>query len=231
MRAFLTLALLAGAAMPAAAATRTFPIGGFDRVESAGPFDVRVHVGGAPSARADGPQEVLDRLKVEVRNGTLWIGTKPGNWSFGWHWFGHTGRTVIDVVAPALTGSSVSGPGNMSVDHVRARAFEASVSGPGDLRIGMLETVEAHLSVGGPGTITLAGHASRSRMNVSGPGNIHGKDFVSLDLDLNVSGPGGITTNAAHNATGNVSGPGDVDIAGHPRCSIEKSGPGSVRCG
>lgn len=231
MRTFLTFALLAGAAMPASAATRTFPVGGFDRVENAGPFDVRVHVGGAPSARADGPQEVLDRLKIEVRGGTLWIGTKPGSWTSGWSWFGHHDKTVIDVVAPALKGVAVSGPGDLAVDHARAQTFDATVSGPGDIKIGFLETVDAHFEVSGPGTITVAGHASRSNMSVSGPGDIHGKDFISLDLNVDVGGPGGITTAAVHNANGSVSGPGDVHISGHPRCSISKSGPGTVRCG
>ncbi len=233
MRHKLALALLAaGAAVPATAATRDFPVGGFDRIASAGPFDVKVHVGGAPGVRAEGPQEVLDRLKIEVRNGRLWIGTKPGSWSFGgWHWFGHQQKTVINVVAPTLSGASISGPGDMWIDHARARTFDASIAGPGDMKIGMLETVDAHFEISGPGNITVAGHASRSQMEVSGPGDIHAKDFVSLELGVNVSGPGGITTHAVHSASGNVSGPGDVHIGGTTNCSIRKSGPGTVRCG
>ena len=162
MRAFLAFALLAGAAVPATAATRHFPIGGFDRVESAGPFDVRVHVGGAPSVRADGPSETLDRLKIEVRGGTLWIGSKPGSWTTGWNWFGHREKTVVNVVAPALNGVSISGPGDMDVDHARSRSFDVSISGPGDLKLHMLEAVNAHFSISGPGGVTVAGHASRS---------------------------------------------------------------------
>lgn len=229
--ALIATALLATvAAMPAAAATRDFPVGAFDRVSSAGPFDVKVHVGGAPGARANGPQDVLDQMTVEVRDGVLRIGNKPG-WSIGWKWFGHHEKTVVDVTAPALSGASISGPGDMWIDHTRTKNFDASISGPGDMKIGMLETVDASFHVSGPGDITVAGHASRSDMHVSGPGDIHGKDFVSLDLNVSVSGPGGIDTHAVHSASGNVSGPGDVRIGGTTNCSIRKSGPGSVKCG
>ena len=228
----IAIVLFAGLAMPAAAATRGFPVGGFDRVRTTGPFDVRVHVGGAPAVRADGPQEVLDRLRIEVRGGELVIGTTPGSWMSGWHWgWGKQGRTVISVVAPALVGASLSGPGNLDVDRTRARSFEASLSGPGNLTIGALEAGDATFTLSGPGDLTVSGRAARARMTLSGPGDIRAQGFTARDLTVMLSGPGDITTNAIRSADGRLSGPGDVTIGGHPRCTISKSGPGDVRCG
>src|SRR3954465_12068359 len=93
--------LAATACAPSLAATRTFPVGAFDRVANSAPVDVRVHVGPAPSARANGPQQVLDRLVVEIRGGELIVRTLPGSWFSGWR---NAGRTFVDVTVPALNG-------------------------------------------------------------------------------------------------------------------------------
>ena len=55
----------------AVAATHSYGLTSFDRIRVSGPFDVHVHVGGSPSARATGPQEAIDRLSVEQIFGNL----------------------------------------------------------------------------------------------------------------------------------------------------------------
>src|SRR5690349_16146626 len=57
----------------AVAATRNYGLTSFDRIQVTGPFDVHVHVGGSPSARATGPQEAIDRLSVEQHGNQLVI--------------------------------------------------------------------------------------------------------------------------------------------------------------
>jgi len=83
--ASLIAAALLGAAQ-AQAAARNFPVARFDRIQSNVPFGVRVHTGAVPSVRAQGPQEALDRLVVEVSNGELVIRSRRGNWWSGWNW-------------------------------------------------------------------------------------------------------------------------------------------------
>jgi hypothetical protein len=60
---------------------RNYTVGGFDRVELAGHYDVRVTIGSAPSVRAEGDEAELERLEVSVHNGQLRIGSKRGSWT------------------------------------------------------------------------------------------------------------------------------------------------------
>ena len=53
------------------AAARNFPVGAFTEIEAAGPYDVTVTTGSAPSVSAKGPQKVLDHMVVEVAGGKL----------------------------------------------------------------------------------------------------------------------------------------------------------------
>ena len=218
------------AAAPSLAATRGFPVGGFDRIRSTVPFDVRVHTGAAPGVRAQGPQEALDKLAVSVRGGELVIGTVRGNWMSSWHWT-RGERVTIDVTVPMISGAALSGPGDLTIDQVRARSFDASLSGPGNLTIGQLDAGHAELRLAGPGDLTISGRAGSANVMLAGPGDVRAGKLTVQDISVQLSGPGDIVANATRSATGHVSGPGDVRIGGHPRCTITKSGPGDVICG
>jgi hypothetical protein len=218
-------------ATAAEAAERNFPAGGgFDRVSNSTPFDVYVHTGKAPSVRATGTDEAINRLQIENRGGELHIGTKPGSWFSGWHW-NRGERARIDVTVPMVSEVSLAGPGNLNVDTVRTRDFGAHLSGPGNINIGSVDASGVTLRVSGPGDIVVAGRAARAEMNVSGPGNIHAAKLNLAEANLTVSGPGDIDATVTRNAEVRVSGPGDVRIAGGARCSVHKSGPGDVHCG
>lgn len=223
-------ALLAAtlASAPSIAATRGFPVGGFDHIRSTVPFDVRVRTGAAPGVRADGPQAVLDKLDISVRGGELVIGTARGTWS--WH-MGRGERVTIDVTVPALAGATLSGPGDMTIDQVRTRSFDAALSGPGNLTIGQLDAGHAELRLSGPGDLIVAGRAGSANITLSGPGDVRAGRLTVEEISVQLSGPGDIDVTATRSATGHVSGPGDVRIGGHPRCAITKSGPGDVTCG
>lgn len=228
MRLIALLPLALAACAPASAATRSFPVGKFDRVRSSVPFGVRVHTGVAPSVNARGPQEALDRLRIEVRGGELVIGTTPGSWFSGWH-LGH-GKTIIEVGMPTIDAAALSGPGDLAIDRVQGHSFAASLSGPGDLGIGLIEVGHVDLDLSGPGDVTVAGRAASARMTLSGPGDIHAGKLTLRDAAITVSGPGDLTASATGHADITLSGPGDVTVTGGARCAVTKHGPGDVIC-
>lgn len=225
-----TLFALASAAT-AEAAERNFPTGGgFDRISNSTPFDVHVHTGKSPAVHASGTDEALNRLQIENRGGELRIGTKPGRWFSGWHW-GNNVRARIDVTVPMITAASLSGPGNLTVDNVRTRAFTVGLSGPGNVNVDAVQAEAIDLHLSGPGDIAIAGQAGHATLNLSGPGNIHADKLSLGDATVHLSGPGNIDATVTRTADISLSGPGDVRIRGGARCSIHKSGPGDVHCG
>ena len=124
------LSLLAAA--PAAAAERNFPVGGFDRLALEGSPDVTVVTGRAPSVRATGDADALDRLDVHVEGGTLRIGHKRNGWNWDW---GRHARTHVEVTVPMLRGVDTAGSGDVRVDRIKVRDFAGAIAGSGSLTV------------------------------------------------------------------------------------------------
>ena len=203
--------------------------GPFDRIALAGSTDVVVAVGGAPSIRAEGEAETLDRLEITVEGGQLHIGLRAG--SRGWfHWGSRRGVTV-HVTVPALAAASIAGSGDMRIDRVEGPRFAGSVTGSGDLDVGALAVGEASFSVTGSGDIRAAGRSQRASATVVGSGDLRLGGLETANATLSVAGSGDIGIRATETAAVELRGSGDVTVSGPARCTIDKSGSGDVHCG
>lgn len=220
--AFASLAACGGAH----AATRDFPVGPFDRISNGTPFDVHVHVGGAPAVRAEADPQTLDRLQVVVKDGQLIITSRPGVWST----LHHGQRTVVDVSAPALRAVEAHGPGDLDVDRVRGERFAVRLDGPGNVAIGGLAVRGIDVVLNGPGDVRLAGRAETAMLALHGPGDIKAAQLMLRDATVSLNGPGNLSLEATGTVRGTLSGPGDLVVRGGARCEVEKHGPGDVNC-
>lgn len=223
------LAAAALAATQAQAAERRFTVSNFDSIEAAGPFDVIVNVGKAVSVRAEGEQKDLDRLRIEVEDRELEIGTVRERSWFDWS---KSSPVKIYVTVPALNEVSLSGSGDLSVDRVKADDFEASLAGSGDLSVGSLTAGKAEFAIAGSGDITVgAGTCRSAEASIAGSGDINLAGLRCQTLDVDIAGSGGVKAHATQTAKVSVMGSGDVVVTGGARCSTSKMGSGSVRCG
>lgn len=206
-----------------AAGQRNYTVGGFDRIGAAGPHDVRVTVGSAPSVRAEGDEAELERLEVSVRDGQLRIGTKPGSWT-------SKGRVTVHVTAPSLQAAEVSGSGTMEVSPLRAAQFRGAVSGSGDLVLQGLESDAATFGIAGSGSLRAAGRARSVSLNVAGSGSGQLENLQAQDADITVAGSGGAEIRASGTAAVAIAGSGNVAVTGGARCTLNKAGSGGLRC-
>jgi len=210
--------------------TRSFAVGGFEKIDLAGSPDVTVQVGGAPSVRAEGSKDALDRLEIKVENGTLRIGRRheEGGWSFGWH---HDGRVRIVVTTPSLSGAAIAGSGDIRVDKVAGARFDGSVAGSGDLAIDHMEVGEAHFSIAGSGDVSAAGKAGNASFETAGSGDIRAGGLETQTASISIVGSGDAQARATQSADIRIMGSGDVHVAGTTNCTIHKAGSGDARCG
>jgi hypothetical protein len=212
----------------AAAATRSYGLTSFDRIRVTGPFDVHVHVGGSPSARATGPQEAIDRLSVEQQGNQLVI--KPlangwGGWPTGFH-----GKLVVDVAAPAVSNVVVAGSGDVTIDRAKGDQLDVVLSGSGSLEIAAVEVTSLSATLTGSGDLSLAGRSRQARATVTGSGDLKGAGLVVDDATVSLVGSGDLAIGARHTAKGHLAGSGDVTVAGPATCAISHSGSGDVHC-
>lgn len=208
--------------------SRDFPAGSFEAVSLAGPHDVIVTVGGAPSIRAEGDSKLIDQLDIQVVNGTLRVGTKKdGHMS----WFSSDERkVVVHVSVPRLTGASIAGSGDLKVDKVEGSSFSASVAGSGDLEIGSLRVDQANFAIAGSGDIEAAGSAGTIEASIAGSGDIDIAGLESRQASASIVGSGDISARATETASVSITGSGNVTMTGGARCSVSKRGSGEARC-
>lgn len=204
---------------------RNFEVGAFQAVALEGSHDVVVTVGGAPSVRAEGDADAIERLDIRVENGTLKIGTTRGSW-----FSRHHGHVTVHVTAPALNGASIGGSGDMRIDRVQAAAFEASIGGSGDMEIGALRTRRANFSIAGSGGIRAAGQAEEADISIAGSGSVSGESLQTRRADVSIVGSGDVSLRASEAVDASIMGSGDVNVTGTARCNVSKMGSGDVHC-
>jgi hypothetical protein len=230
MRALVLSALALGCcAGQASAATRSFTVTGFDKIQVTGPFSVNLRTGPGPSARADGDAAAIDRLIVEVRGTTLVVGIKNRDWT---DWRGRDmGKLIVSVTTPALSGATLTGSGDVTIDRAKAARFDLALTGSGDVAIGALTAERLQMNVTGSGDAKIAGRAAQVRASLQGSGNIDAAALAAADVDISIMGSGDAALAASRSAKVSLMGSGDVVITGKGACTVSKRGSGEVRCG
>ena len=133
---------------PGPATSRSYQVGAFDRIEVAGPYEVQVTTGSAPSVHATGGERAIERMVVEVNGDTLEIHPqKRKGWNFGWS--RKAGAVKLTVTVPSLRAAEIAGSGDISVDRVTGARFEGEVAGSGDLRLAQVAVDQLKMGIAG----------------------------------------------------------------------------------
>lgn len=214
-----------GAEAASSETRRTYDVGSFDAVKLAGPHQLIVTAGAGHSVTAEGDQDILDHLKIEVENGTLKIGQKEGRWSWN-----NRKPAVIRVAAPSLKAAALAGSGDIRIDRVQGDSFAGSIAGSGDLDVQSLDVGKASFSIAGSGDIRATGRAGRTEVNIAGSGDVGIDGLASTDAAVSIVGSGNAHVRAARSAEVSIMGSGDVRVAGGAKCTVNSRGSGRARC-
>ena len=209
---------------------RDYQVGGFEQIEVAGPYDVDVRTGAAPSVRASGSEKAIERLVVEVRGDRLLIHTRNEHGMFRMGW-GHSGKVRLTVTVPQLRGAEIAGSGDIRINAVRGPSFAGQIAGSGDLSVDQLEVQDLKLGIAGSGSaVARSGRARDVKYEIAGSGDIDGKGIAAETASVSIAGSGSVAAHATATASVEIMGSGDVEMSGGAKCSVTKAGSGSVRC-
>jgi hypothetical protein len=213
-----------------AATTRNFQVAGFERLEVGGPYEVTVTTGSTPSVRASGGEKAIERMIVQVINGTLKIYSKKrSGMNFGWSDGVHPVKLAVTV--PNLSSAEIAGSGSISVDKVAGDSFNAGVAGSGELRLGQVDVKRLKAGIAGSGDIDLgSGRASAVEYEIAGSGDIEAGGLVADTASVSIAGSGEVTAHATGTAQVEIAGSGDVKMSGGAKCTVSKAGSGEVTC-
>jgi hypothetical protein len=206
--------------------TRNFAASGFTKVDLRGPDDIDVKNGAQFAVVAEGDAATLDKLEIQVVDGTLRVGRKDQH---GFSMSSDHGMK-IHVTLPSLTAASVSGSGNMTVDKAQG-AFSGAVAGSGNLNIASLTASDADLSIAGSGDIDLGGGSgAKLSVSIAGSGDVDASKYTATSADVSIAGSGSLRGVVKGDASVSLIGSGDVELTGGAKCSVHSLGSGEAHC-
>lgn len=225
--AFAAVALLAIA--PAAAAEKRFGLTSFEAIEVNADYAIEVTTRAPVGAVATGPQDALDRLTIEARDGRLVIGQRQFAGDAGRRT--PRGAVTIRVNAANLRSATMGGAGSLRIDRMKGTRVSIGLRGPGTLAVGAIATDRLSVVMIGNGTMTLGGAAKQAQMTLSGAGMF---DAGALAVDMLIfdsEGAGDHMLRAVKTAAVTARGVGKTVVLGTPVCKVRNIGNGSVQCG
>lgn len=211
---------------PGPETSRSFDVTAFERIEVAGPYEVKVATGSAASVSAKGGSALLDETEVKVEDGTLSISPKKHK---GIRWTWRQGKAVFTVTTAQLQAAAIAGSGSVEVDKV-AGDFSGEVAGSGDLGLASVSGGKVELAIAGSGKARAAGTADAVKLEIAGSGDIDVEKLAAKSADVSIAGSGNVRATASESSKVSIMGSGDVDIGGGGKCSVSKAGSGNVNC-
>lgn len=211
--------------------SRKFDVAGFDKIEVAGPFDVQVTTGAQPGVSVRGPDNIVEKMVVEVENGTLKIHPEKRKGMFGgWNWSNRSGKARVAVSVPMLRAAAIAGAGDMDINRIAAESFQGSIAGSGNLNLAHVQVKNLGLEIAGSGNVVGKGQAQNVSYEVAGAGNIRAAQIASETAKVEIAGSGNVDANARSTARVEIAGVGNVHVTGGAKCTIDKAGAGNVTC-
>ena len=201
----------------------------FTKLAVGGMADITLVQGTAESVRFEAPAKQMERVKVEVRDGTLHVDGMTTGGFFGFLFGGSPRPVRATITFRDLNAVDVSGAVKLKADGWKADKLAFSVSGEGTLRIAGLDVNELAMAASGAVKAEVAGRATEQRIAISGAGDYRAAGLASESARVAVSGAGKVLVNAAKTLKIAISGAGSVEYLGDPKVTQDISGVGRVR--
>lgn len=214
---------------PAGAAEKRYGLTSFEAIEVSADVTVEVVTRAPVSAVATGPQDALDRLDVEARDGRLVISERQ--FAGDEKRRAPRGPVIIRVNAANLRSATIAGAGSLQVDRLRGQRVTVGLRGPGRLAVDQIGADRLQVAMVGNGTMTLGGTAKQAQMTLSGAGAVDAGRLAVDELISDSEGAGDHILNAVKSAAITTRGIGKTVVLGRPVCTVRNVGSGPVTCG
>jgi len=203
------------------AATEERLVSAFDKVKSAGDFEIHITKGDVSEVVINADQNIISYIETSVSENTLLIDIP------GWHNVINKLPMKVYITIPTLTGVKQSGSGNITTDYFSCDNMELFISGSGSISTAVnANSVDA--SISGSGWMKISGDANQSNLSISGSGNIGSYNLLVNSCNANISGSGNIQVNSVKSILAKISGSGNIYYTGNPIIEINISGSGKV---
>jgi len=199
-------------------------VGTFEQIGLGISADLYLKQGTITEVIIEGPENVLEKIETEVKNGNLTI--RYDTWKFS-----NYPRVTIYITAPVITGLSVSGSGDIIAEStIETDDISFRISGSGKINMEDLKAENATVGISGSGNVTLSGSGNlrNLELSISGSGNLYSEKLPAEDFTVRISGSGSCRVHVNSTLRASISGSGKVFYSGNPMIDASISGSGKV---
>jgi len=169
-----------------------------------------------------------DRIKVEVKNGILYIGyDSEGRWGSG------NKKLKAYISFKQIDELHVSGACDVFTSgEIRANDLEINLSGASDLKTKVSVSNRLHVDLSGASDITVQGSSTELSIEASGASSFKGYDLLTDNCNARASGASDIKITVNKELNAHVTGASDVHYKGEATIrDLHSSGSSSVSKG
>jgi hypothetical protein len=196
----------------------------FTEVQLAGVGTLLIAPGDAESLIIEAEDNLLPKIKTDVRGGRLIIGPEQ-DWLGG---FRPTKPITYRVTVRKLNALDLSGAGAVEAANITTDRLTLGISGAGSAKLEGLTADVFSATLSGSGSLTGSGRVRQESVSISGAGSYQGEALQATTATVTVSGIGGATVRVSDKLNVLISGAGSVSYIGDPAVSQRISGLGSV---
>ena len=182
--------------------------------------DVFITQGDVFEVVAEGEQNVIDELDLNVRN-DIWD-VEFDNCMKGY-------ELKIFITMPDVNFLSVTGSGDITGEtFINTNDITLRITGSGELCLGLIAD-EIDAKITGSGDMEMEGETKQLDFRVTGSGDLGAFDLIAERADIEITGSGDANVNVIDFLKVKITGSGDVLYKGSPELDIDISGSGKVR--
>jgi hypothetical protein len=199
------------------------PITGVERIRWEAIGELRITQGSPESLIVEAEEQLLPKIKAELRNHTLLLG-------FGEPQISTKEPIRFHLTVKVLTEIESRSSGTFSIRSLRTPRLALRLAGSGDTTIGSLFTDRLNIEIIGASNVTIEdGSVETQQVEIAGSGDYEAVGLQSKTVSLLISGSGNATIAAAKRLIARITGAGEIRYLGDPDVTEIVDGAGQVQ--
>lgn len=216
-------ALVAGIALfcsPSYADVVTHAVDGATRIHFKLPGELAVRPGAQEKLTVEAPANVISKLDIAVKGGTLVLGSKGS--------FKSDKPIKLTLTLKSFRSLKSEGSGNVEVGGFSGNDFDVEGAGSGNIALKDIRPVRLVLRVLGSNELAVSGSGNVLVARIDGSGTIDAVNFRAKVVDAGIAGSGDIRVHAEQSLKAEISGAGNIAYQGKAKVTQSVTGAGSV---
>jgi hypothetical protein len=185
-------------------------VGSFTAISASSGLNVFLKKGSTTSVVVEADEKKIDKVRTEVKNGTLNLDIESKSWSWG------SGDKEINVYVTYTSLNAIAVSGGVDIESegiLSSDKLSIAASGGADMEL-QIKVKDLKIDISGGADLDLSGTADKVNISASGGSDISAYGLTCQDANVNASGGADVDITVERSLNANASGAADVSYKG-----------------